>query len=333
MIRINNVPQFFLNNGFFAAAAPAEAPPSYVPQYVQFYRNPAATSPYADVSQLPAAGSPPDACGGYVVTNLPNNRVSLIHVPQVPTFPNYTSATASTLRTNADDVQYFSLIQYGVNRQVYTFGDRNPVQALRNSELGNQEIAQNSDGSATFVVYPTSATLDQVHRSRRSRRRTTGTSSTEGSRPRAIPLNSLMIREKGQNSTWANALSREHRHPGRAVPAVNRPQPAVQPGPGIGASDPDQRHGPIDAQRRELHDPVLRDRKVPKGARQAVQEVQLAVERGQRVPERPGHTLCHLVYLTARTAFRSSAKVGRLASDRLPNGPPLTRGGPRARVD
>ncbi len=162
VIRINNVPQFFLNNGFFAAAAPAEAPPSYVPQYVQFYRNPAATSPYADVSQLPAAGSPPDACGGYVVTNLPNNRVSLIHVPQVPTFPNYATATASTLRTNADDVQYFSIIQYGVNRQVYTFGDRNPVQALRNSELGNQEIAQNSDGSATFVVYPTSATLDQV---------------------------------------------------------------------------------------------------------------------------------------------------------------------------
>ena len=57
---------------------------------------------------------------------------------------------------------------YGVNRQVFTFGSRNPLQALRNSELGNQEVRKNSDGSATFVVYPVSANLGRSPGSRRS---------------------------------------------------------------------------------------------------------------------------------------------------------------------
>ena len=78
---------------------------------------------------------------------------------QVPSFPNYTGATSSTLRDNSDNVQFFSMIMYGVNRQIYSFGSPNPVQALRNSELGNQEIATNSDESATFVIYPPSANL------------------------------------------------------------------------------------------------------------------------------------------------------------------------------
>ncbi len=205
--RIQNVPQFFLNHGFFVGSAPAEAPPAYVPQYVQFYRNPAANSPYADVSQLPAAGNPPDACGGYVVANLPNNRVSLIHVPQVPSFPNYTGATDSTLRTNSDNVQYYSLIQYGVNRQIYSFGNPNPLQALRNSELGNQEIAKTSDGSATFVIYPDSANLVQVARMAAIAKANGWNILHGGVKTRAIPLNMLLLREKGQNSTWPNALS------------------------------------------------------------------------------------------------------------------------------
>ena len=156
--RIVNTPQFLINNGFAVASAPPFAAPTPVPQYVQFFRNSAAQAPFADVSQSPAKGNPPDACGGYVGANLPNNAVSLVHVPELPSFPNYTGATASTVRDNSKNVDFWSMISYGVNRQIYSYGSPNPVQALRNSELGNQEIVKDSDGSATFVIYPQSAT-------------------------------------------------------------------------------------------------------------------------------------------------------------------------------
>ncbi len=206
--RIVNVPQFLLNHGFPGSSVGAiYSPPTPVPQYVQFYRPVASTSPYADVSQIPAAGEPADACSGYVIANLPNNRVSLVHIPQVPSFPNYTGATPSTPRTNSDNVQFISLIMYGVNRQIYSFGSSNPVQALRNSEVGNQEIATNSDGSATFVIYPVSARPAQVARIAAIAKANGWNILHGGVKTRAIPVNLLALREKGQNSTWPNALS------------------------------------------------------------------------------------------------------------------------------
>ena len=85
-------------------------------------------------------------------------------MPEMPSFPNYTGATASTVRDNSKNVDFWSIISYGVNRQVFTYYSTNPVQKLRNSELGNQEVATNSDGSATFVIYPASARSAQVAR-------------------------------------------------------------------------------------------------------------------------------------------------------------------------
>ena len=52
-----------------------------------------AIAPYADVQSAPPQGNPPDACGGYVMANLPNDVVSLVHIPQVPSFPDYEGAT------------------------------------------------------------------------------------------------------------------------------------------------------------------------------------------------------------------------------------------------
>lgn len=208
VVRIVNVPNFLLRNGFVVSSAGSMyAAPTPVPQYVQFYRPVASDAPFADVSQIPAKGTPPDACSGYVIANLPNNRVSLIHIPEVPTFPNYAGATSSTPRTNSDDVQFFSLIMYGVNRQIYSFGNPNPVQALRNAELGNQDIAKNSDGSATFVIYPTSATAGQVARIAAIAKANGWNILHGGVKTRAIPLNVLALREKGQNPDWNNALS------------------------------------------------------------------------------------------------------------------------------
>ena len=191
---------------------------------MQFYRNPAANSPYADVSQLPAAGNPPDACGGYVVANLPNNRVSLIHVPQVPSFPNYTGATDSTLRTNSDNVQYYSLIQYGVNRQIYSYGNPNPLQALRNSELGNQEIAKNSDGSATFVIYPESANLVQVVRIAAIAKANGWNILHGGVKTRAIPLKMLLSARRVRTAPGPTPCPRTRSPRGRR--ARNPPPPA-----------------------------------------------------------------------------------------------------------
>ncbi len=205
--RIVNPPQFLLNHGFLVGSSPPWNPPAPVPRYVQFFRSATSQAPYADVSQIPAKGTPPDGCGGYVVANLPNNRVSLVHVPQVPSFPNYTGATPSTLRNNSDEVQFWSLIMYGVNRQVFTFGNPNPVQALRNSELGNQEVAKNSDGSATFVIYPVSANPAQVARIAAIAKANGWNILHGGVKTRNIPMNLLTLREKGMNQDWPNAIS------------------------------------------------------------------------------------------------------------------------------
>ena len=36
------------------------------------------------------------------MANLPNDVVSLVHIPQVPTFPDYTGATADTVNKSSD---------------------------------------------------------------------------------------------------------------------------------------------------------------------------------------------------------------------------------------
>ena len=204
---LRDVPQFLIDNGFIVAAAPPFAPPTPVSQYVQFFRGAASQFPFADVSQVPAKGDPPDKCGGYAVADLPQNAVSLIHVPQLPTYPNYTGANADTVRDNSKNVDYWSMIAYGVNRQIYSYGSPNPLQALRNSELGNQEIVTNDDGSATFVVYPASANLVQLARIAAVVEANGWNILRGGVKTRAVPMAILAIREKGQNPTWPDALS------------------------------------------------------------------------------------------------------------------------------
>ena len=196
-----DLPKFLVQAGSVSGTIGSEFPPSPVPDQVQFYRNVAANSPYADVSSAPPKGSPPDACGGYVMANLPNDVVSLVHIPQVPSYPNFTGATAETTNNrDAFDVQFYSVVIYGADKQVDAFG------TLQNSQIGNQQIAENADGSATVVLYPQTATSDQVDKIAAVVKKNGWNLLRSGSQTDLAP-NLLVIREKGQNPNWADALS------------------------------------------------------------------------------------------------------------------------------
>ncbi len=152
-----DLPKYLVQTGSVSGTLGSEFPPSPVADEVQFYRNVAANAPFADVSSAPPKGDPPDACGGYVMANLPNDSVSLVHIPQVPTFPDYTGATESTTNDrDAFDVQFYSVVIYGADKQV------DAVRQVENSQIGNRQIRQNADGSATVVLYPQSASQEQV---------------------------------------------------------------------------------------------------------------------------------------------------------------------------
>ena len=198
---LDDLPKFLVQTGSFSGAMGEEFPPSPVPNEVQFYRNVATNAPYADVSSAPPKGSPPDACGGYVMANLPNDVVSLVHIPQVPSFPNYTGATESTLNTGDDyDVSFYSIVIYGAEKQLDAFG------TLQNSQLGNTQIAQNPDGSATVVLYPDTATQDQIDQIA-AVVKANGWNLLKSGKQTDLAPNLLVVREKGQNQNWENALS------------------------------------------------------------------------------------------------------------------------------
>ncbi len=196
-----DLPKFLVQTGSASGTIGKEFPPSPVPEEVQFYRNVAASSPYADVQSAPAAGNPPDACGGYVMANLPNDVVSLVHIPQVPSYPDYTGADASTLNQSTNyDVQFYSVVIYGAQKQLDAYGTND------NSQIGNSQILENPDGSATVVFWPRSATSDQVTQIAAVAKANGWNLLKSGEQTNVAP-NLLTIREKGQNKNWTNALS------------------------------------------------------------------------------------------------------------------------------
>jgi hypothetical protein len=214
---LQDIPHFLLQTGSFGGSMGAEFPPSPVPNEVQFYRNVAAHAPFADVQSAPPAGNPPDACGGYVMANLPNDVVSLVHIPQVPSFPNYTGATSTTV--NAADqfnVQFYSVVIYGATKQVDALGQVN------NSQIGNTQIHKNSDGSATVVLYPQSATQDQINQIN-DVVRANGWNILRSGIQTAVAPNLLVVREKGQNQQWKNALSANEVTQGAPCPQSTNP--------------------------------------------------------------------------------------------------------------
>ena len=214
---ITDLPRFLLQAGSVAGILGGEFPPSPVPSEVQFYRNVAANSPYADVQSAPPVGDPPDACGGYVMANLPNDVVSLVHIPQVPTFPDYVGATDTTLNDNDKfDLAFYSAVIYGADKQLDALG------TVKNSQIGNRQIKVNSDGSATIVLYPRSATNDQVAAIKAVVDANGWNLLRSGVQTKLAP-NLMVIREKGPNDTWPNSLSPNSATAGAPCPQTTNP--------------------------------------------------------------------------------------------------------------
>jgi len=214
---LGDLPHFLLQSGSFSGTMGAEFPPSPVTDEVQFYRNVAANSPYADVSAAPALGDPPDACGGYVMANLPNDVVSLVHIPKVPSFPDYQGATTTTANDSAQsDVQFYSVVIYGSDKQLDKVG------SVKNSQIGNRQIKVAADGSATVVLYPRSATKQQVAKIQKVAE-ANGWNILRSGQQTAVAPNLLVIREKGANDTWENSLSPNSVTPGAPCPQTENP--------------------------------------------------------------------------------------------------------------
>ena len=176
------------------------------------------TRPYADVQSAPPAGNPPDACGGYVMANLPNDVVSLVHIPQVPSFPDYTGATASTTQRLATtyDVQFYSVVIYG---------------ARRSSSTPSARSRTPRSATARSRRTPTAARPSCCTRSRRPQDqveqiaavvKANGWNLLRSGEQTDLAPNLLVIREKGQNPNWTERAERQRRDPGRTVPAVDR---------------------------------------------------------------------------------------------------------------
>ena len=184
---------------------------------VAFYRNPVLAAPYADVDSVPGYGTPPDACGGYVMANLANNRVALIRIPKVPTYADYSKATPSTKNdAKSVDVQFYSLVVYGAAKQLDKVG------SPQNSQIGNTQIKQDSGGGATVMVWPRNAS-QQVQSKLFAYAKARGWNILKGGVETAAAPDTMIVREKGQNKSWKYALSATPGSKGAPCPQTTDP--------------------------------------------------------------------------------------------------------------
>lgn len=246
----SDLPKFLVQTGSASGSLGSEFPPAPVADEVQFYRNVASEAPYADVQSAPPAGDPPDACGGYVMANLPNDVVSVVRVPEVPSYPDYQGATAATTNDrDAYDVQFYSVVIYGADKQLDAYG------TVENSQLGNRQIVEDADGGATFVLYPNGASDAQIEKISAVAKANGWNLLKSGRQTDAAP-NLLVIREKGQNPKWTNALSANEVTQGGPCPqstdpAVKLPEDppsaAVTQDNGMGLTAPAGQNCAVDA--------------------------------------------------------------------------------------
>jgi hypothetical protein len=216
--QLEDIPHFLLQTGSIVGSMGKEFPPAPVADEVQFYRNVASTTPYADVQSAPPEGNPPDQCGGYVMANLPNDVVSLVHIPRMPTFPDYTGADADTVNKSSDyQVQFYSIVSYGATKQVDAVGSTD------NSQIGNTQIKVAPDGSVTVVLWPQSATPGQVEKIAAVAKANKWNILRSGVQTALAP-NNLVIREKGQNAEWKHALSANDVTQGAPCPQTKNPK-------------------------------------------------------------------------------------------------------------
>jgi hypothetical protein len=184
------------------------------------------------------------------MANLPNDVVSLIHIPQVPSFPDYQGATDTTVN-NTDDfnVSYYSVVAYGALKQLSAIG------TVDNSQIGNRQVNINEDGSATIVLYPRTSTPEQIEAIKAVVEANGWNLLTSGLQTDTAP-NLVVIREKGPNNNWQNALSPNSVTAGAPCPQTTDPAlPLPQDPPeaqvtqfnGMGLSAPQGQNCSVDA--------------------------------------------------------------------------------------
>ena len=84
------------------------------------------------------------------------------------------------------------------------------------------QIAKNADGSATVVLYPQSATQDQISKIA-AVVKANGWNLLRSGLQTALAPNMLVIREKGQNKNWKHALSANSVTQGAPCPQSKNP--------------------------------------------------------------------------------------------------------------
>jgi hypothetical protein len=108
------------------------------------------------------------------------------------------------------------VVIYGAAKQLDAYG------TVNNSQLGNRQLAKNADGSATVVLYPQSATQAQIAQIAAVVKANGWNLLRSGVQTAAAP-NLLVIREKGQNKQWKNALSANDVTQGAPCPQSTNP--------------------------------------------------------------------------------------------------------------
>ena len=125
---------------------------------------------------------------------------------------------------------------------------------MDNSQIGNRQININDDGSATIVLYPRSATPEQIEAIKAVVDANGWNLLTSGLQTDTAP-NLVVIREKGPNANWQNALSPNSVTAGAPCPQTANPSlPLPQDPPeaqvtqfnGMGLSAPQGQNCPID---------------------------------------------------------------------------------------
>ena len=97
-------------------------------------------------------------------------------------------------------MQFYSVVIYGAKKQLAALG------TVDNSQIGNTQITVNDDGSATVVLWPESASQDQVAAIKKVVD-ANGWNLLKSGYQTPVAPNLLVIREKGQNKQWKHALS------------------------------------------------------------------------------------------------------------------------------
>jgi hypothetical protein len=151
------------------------------------------------------------------MANLPNDVVSIVHVPRVPSFPDYRGADESTPNTTDKyNVAFYSIVVYGATKQLDKVG------SVDNSQIGNRQINLNKDGSATVVLWPQSASSQQVKQIN-AVVQANGWNILKSGVQTALAPNLVVVREKGQNPEWKNALSANDVTDGAPCPQSKHP--------------------------------------------------------------------------------------------------------------